>query len=417
MEAVMQLSRLSSAKAIRQAVAEYDRLGRAEFLSKYGFRPSTRYFLVIEGKRYDSKAIFGAAWGYQYPKTGPLSARHFSGGQSTVAKRLDELGFKVHAVGRKIAPDELNLDNAKKGEIQQLFDVWPRRDRRKVHRVFADAISYCNEHYPAHWTLNHTDGRLRLIVGMVMVLQAYIAGLDVLMGGKEKDSDHDWRHTKYRNAPGCLTLRMAVDQALFLPPSFGQRLRKAIDICASHHPGTSGHRSAYSTEALAYLRAHSPVPLAQPSWVDGDVAKLDARVDRTLAAMKDLPVTEREALRRYRCAQGLFRDRVRLMEKRCRVTKVADQSLLIASHIKPWADSDDAERQDKENGLLLAPHVDVLFDRGMISFGDDGALLVRGDGERRLLKKWRIPYPLNVGEFTKGQKRYLAYHRQRYGFA
>jgi HNH endonuclease len=66
--------------------------------------------------------------------------------------------------------------------------------------------------------------------------------------------------------------------------------------------------------------------------------------------------------------EGLFKERVRRFEDACRITKVSNQTHLIASHCKPWRDSDDEERLDGENGLLLTPSMDHLFDRGFISF-------------------------------------------------
>ena len=61
----MPLSELTDSQAILAAVAEYDRLGRSAFLDKYGFHPARTYELVLNGKPYDSKAIVGAAYGYQ----------------------------------------------------------------------------------------------------------------------------------------------------------------------------------------------------------------------------------------------------------------------------------------------------------------------------------------------------------------
>jgi putative restriction endonuclease len=64
------------------------------------------------------------------------------------------------------------------------------------------------------------------------------------------------------------------------------------------------------------------------------------------------------------------------IEKCCRITQIADLRLLRASHIKPWrACNNNQERLDGNNGLLLSPHVDLLFDRGYISVEDDGTLL------------------------------------------
>ena len=59
----MGLTELSDPKAILAAVAEFDEIGREEFLTKYGFGPSRSYFLLLNGKLYDSKPIMGAAHG------------------------------------------------------------------------------------------------------------------------------------------------------------------------------------------------------------------------------------------------------------------------------------------------------------------------------------------------------------------
>jgi hypothetical protein len=82
-------------------VAEYDRLGRERFLKKYGFGRAQKFFLKLGQHRYDSKAIIGAAYGFDHPVQGPLSHRIFSGGEKTVARRLTALGFTVIVV----APD------------------------------------------------------------------------------------------------------------------------------------------------------------------------------------------------------------------------------------------------------------------------------------------------------------------------
>lgn len=87
--------------------------------------------------------------------------------------------------------------------------------------------------------------------------------------------------------------------------------------------------------------------------------------------------------------------------------------MLIASHIKPWRDSSDEEKLDGNNGLLLAPHADFLFDRGYISFMDDGELLVASTLAPEVLGAWGIRVPLNAGAFTGEQCRYLDYHRKK----
>lgn len=89
------LSDLTSAAAVRQAVAEFDKLGRSAFLEKYQFGEARSYFLLHHGNCYDSKAIAGAAIGFQHPKEGPLTGRDFVGGKRTVQPKLESLGFTV----------------------------------------------------------------------------------------------------------------------------------------------------------------------------------------------------------------------------------------------------------------------------------------------------------------------------------
>ncbi|WP_438404322.1 HNH endonuclease [Aeromonas hydrophila] len=90
---------------------------------------------------------------------------------------------------------------------------------------------------------------------------------------------------------------------------------------------------------------------------------------------------------------------------------VTNKALLIASHIKPWSESNNAERLDGNNGLLLSPHIDKLFDRGWITFTDAGDLLCAEPSIEQALQLWGIELPLNVGQFNTGQAAFLEYHR------
>jgi predicted restriction endonuclease len=87
---------------------------------------------------------------------------------------------------------------------------------------------------------------------------------------------------------------------------------------------------------------------------------------------------------------------------------------LRASHLKPWRDSDNTERLDGENGLLLTPSIDHLFDRGFISFENNGELLISPVADKGSLNKMGVPVDsiLNVGGFTDGQKTFLDFHRE-----
>jgi hypothetical protein len=96
------------------------------------------------------------------------------------------------------------------------------------------------------------------------------------------------------------------------------------------------------------------------------------------------------------------------------VTGVEQIEHLRASHCKPWRDANNEERLDGENGLLLTPDVDHLFDRGFISFEDNGTLLISPVTHRESLHRMGLDEALlrrNVGGFSEGQRSYLAFHR------
>ena len=120
---------------------------------------------------------------------------------------------------------------------------------------------------------------------------------------------------------------------------------------------------------------------------------------------------EKIQLTKSRRGQGIFKANVRLIENHCRVTGVSNVRHLRASHIKPWAISDNREKLDGHNGLLLSPHVDHLFDRGFISFKESGDLLVSKELSPEVLDRWSISVSNNVGAFTESQSLYLQYHQ------
>jgi len=86
--------------------------------------------------------------------------------------------------------------------------------------------------------------------------------------------------------------------------------------------------------------------------------------------------TEKETIVMARKGQGKYRDLIIEKYGCCIITGINDERVLIASHIKPWVSSNNSERINKENGLLLTPTFDKLFDRGFISFRDTGLIML-----------------------------------------
>jgi len=139
----------------------------------------------------------------------------------------------------------------------------------------------------------------------------------------------------------------------------------------------------------------------------------ERRLEQQIETDASVKETDREAIVRARCGQGLFKQRVMQIESRCRITGVEDWTHLIASHCKPWRDSSNEERLNGENGLLLTPSIDHLFDRGFIGFEDSGELIVSPVAHKPSLQKMGVETvkAVNVGTFTEGQRHFLDFHR------
>lgn len=94
----MALSDLTE-KSVKAAIAEFDRVGREAFLKTHRFGPARAYFLEFGGKLYDSKAIAGVAHGYIGPGFPLLKSSYIRGGEASVKRSLQGLGFNVVKLG------------------------------------------------------------------------------------------------------------------------------------------------------------------------------------------------------------------------------------------------------------------------------------------------------------------------------
>jgi hypothetical protein len=144
-----------------------------------------------------------------------------------------------------------------------------------------------------------------------------------------------------------------------------------------------------------------------------DLDVWEHRLEERVAADASIGDTDREAIIRARRGQGLFKQLVMDIEARCRITGVENPAYLVASHCKPWRDSSNEERLNGENGLLLTPSIDHLFDRGFIGFEDSGDLIVSPVAHKPSVQRMGVETQrvVNVGGFTEGQRRFLDFHR------
>jgi len=129
------------------------------------------------------------------------------------------------------------------------------------------------------------------------------------------------------------------------------------------------------------------------------------------AEYKTLAKTEQEQIVVSRLGQGNFRRNVIRLWGSCSVTGLQSVSLLRASHIKPWKDSDNKERLNPYNGLLLIPDYDFLFDRGYISFKNDGSVMVSQRLSPFARKVFDVQNELHLRKVFPDNREYLEFHR------
>jgi putative restriction endonuclease len=115
---------------------------------------------------------------------------------------------------------------------------------------------------------------------------------------------------------------------------------------------------------------------------------------------------------RQRIGQDVFREALMdLWQGRCALTGLAlPATLLRASHAKPWAKASDAERLDLFNCLLLAIHLDAMFDTGLVAFADDGRLLYSPHLDAATREHYCLHENLQLHHLAPGHLKYLRWH-------
>lgn len=119
---------------------------------------------------------------------------------------------------------------------------------------------------------------------------------------------------------------------------------------------------------------------------------------------------EKHVLTKIRVNQSIFRELLLKKYSHCCLCNVDNQDLLIASHIKPWAKSSSKEKLDVNNGLLLCPNHDKLFDKGYITFDDNGNIHISDRLSDNNLTYMNITNTMHIN-LTEENRKYMEYHR------
>lgn len=328
------LGDLTSRDAILQAIAEFDRIGRDQFLLKYGFKPARSYFLNYSGRTYDSKAIAGAAYGYQFPDRGPLAPKDFSGGDATVRPKLESLGFQF-SDGSEPEASELTSDCLTEGAIYpredliQMFGIVdstvntgvfrPKGSRSLWLFVTRDKTSdrtQYKDHLEGdllHWE-GQTSGRTD-----TKIIEHEANGYELLVFYRESKRQH---------------------------PKAGFRFEGQFRYL-SHRPGKPSEFLLQKVRgAQIEFEAASEAETFDPSNIEDGRRKV-------LAA-----VSQRQGQSKFR------RELMRAYEGKCAVTGCSIEPLLEAAHIHPYLGP---QTNHVTNGLLLRADIHTLFDLGLLA--------------------------------------------------
>src|SRR5690606_30035779 len=127
-------------------------------------------------------------------------------------------------------------------------------------------------------------------------------------------------------------------------------------------------------------------------------------------------ITERSGLVLSRVGQGAYRKSIiNRWENKCAVTEFTDSRILIASHIHPWKDANDDERLDVNNGILLSPSYDALFDKHLITCDNNGKIVLSDSIKIDEYKKIGISGKEKIGKLNSDNIFYLEKHQQLFG--
>ena len=158
---------------------------------------------------------------------------------------------------------------------------------------------------------------------------------------------------------------------------------------------------------VSLLNAHSFVWMIVDKTLTPEVND-----EKKVRAYTELDQKDRATVVKARIGQGLFRNLLVDYWQSGSVTECPDRQLLIASHIKPWKVCDPREAIDVYNGLLLTPNLDKLFDLGLITFSDEGRILISSEVSEEVKKIFGINIETKLCKIEDSHKGYLQFHRE-----
>ena len=302
----------------------------------------------------------------------------------------------------------VNQNQTLRAEIEGGFIWSPKRNKNGAFNRFYENMKLVE---PGDLILSFADQRIGY-VGLATDRAVTNAKPD--FGGRGENWDHEgW----------LVPVRWTKLEAPVQPKALIDQLRPTLPT--KYAPLTkegNGLQSVYLAtipEAMAavFVQASKEIDQAAkiPSFeIENEpVRRFEDRVEAAIKNNTTIDTTEKQELVLARRGQGKFRRNLEQIEDCCRLTGVRDRRFLRASHIEPWRLCEtNHERLDGYNGLLLTPTFDHLFDKGYISFSDDGAILISDRLPNEVRCSLGLAQAVNAKTLTEAHEKYLAFHRK-----
>lgn len=307
---------------------------------------------------------------------------------------------------------------------------------RKVYlTLFLQALNEANSHGSNKWGTHYRRDGVRLLVGNLIVLTVHKNGIWLALDKQllsekeeaqellEKSELWQWDNGKwseYKVIPSINGYYTPSCKNLEIWPIIRELHFEYIKNVANKYKWLNfKSQSKHTPELLVYIKNELDRSVPIPNY-GNIVGTNNLQEDNVIEDIKEfyithkeLTETERKAIVQSRIGQGIFRsDLKKYWGEKCAITGCKLIETLKASHIKPWSHSNNTERLDVYNGLLLIPNLDSAFDKGYISFDNEGKIIISSLLHEDDKTKLGVNSEMRIRKIEKNHIKYLEYHRQ-----
>lgn len=392
---------------IEEVLIEWDQISREKFLEIHKVYPVQKYWIKRGDKIYDAKAILVRALRKSDISLATMNTNEFNGNEQTVARPLRELGFIVDDFYREPKFWWVNQNQTFDEEVGGGFMWSPKQNSNGARNQFYDNMK---EVQPGDVIFSFCDTKIKAI-GRV-TSPAETQPQPEFRKFNEGWSTEGWFvETDFAELDNQIRPKDHIDKIRDLLPSKYSPLQQNGNGIQSVY--LANVPTEMATILIQLIGSEASNKIDYLVDIENVLERPSDDLDNEIVERTDIGEVEQIRLLRSRRGQGVFKRNVMLHEKGCRVTNVTDIRHLRASHIQPWSLSDDKQKLSGSNGLLLSPHIDHLFDKGWISFGDKEEIMVSKNLTSGLPSAWGIDLDHKVGKFTDSQSEFLEFHRTK----